>query len=88
MAEPTWPDWAAEAIERTRFNRASASFWDAAQDLVGSGGLEPDQIAFLATLGLAELTTWAYRLDVDATLPCAGEAAARARYPEVFEHQP
>ena len=79
MPGAVWPHWADDIVERAR-SGASGTTWERAAAIVGESGLTAEQVAFLATLGLAELAAWADRLDRDAARVCAGEVVARSRY--------
>jgi hypothetical protein len=80
-----WPEWGEGIIEQARSGTSGAT-WERAAAIVGSHELTPEQVEFLATLGLAELAAWADRLDDDPGRACAGEMLARARYPGISSY--
>jgi hypothetical protein len=81
MSEPIWPD-ELDAIVRRAAVAGEGTWWDEVAAVI-RGGLPTETQAQLATIGLAELVSWATKLDADPGFPCAGHHAARRRWPDL-----
>lgn len=77
-----WTDDLDDCVERARLVDGPWDWFAAAQ--AGVGSMPATKRDHLAALGLAELVSWSHKIDREATAPCAGEQAARERYPRLF----
>jgi hypothetical protein len=73
MAEPRWPESIDPVVERARFSgrRGEPDWWESAREVIEKG-LSPEDLNFLATVGLAELASQSHRANRDESEPCMG----------------